>query len=105
MRRHSVALVTTATRQVNRLALKTHGVPNTTRRVRLPALALLLVAVASCAACGKKNGAAADSDYKDIVRTFDDSEPPPEQRKPVEASGLADLLEPDKARFERLIDK
>jgi protein-disulfide isomerase len=56
------------------------------------------------AGCGKKNGVTEQDDYKDISKTFDESEPPPEKRKPVEGAELGKLSDVDKQRFEKLVD-
>jgi len=64
------------------------------------ALALL----ALWAGCTKKNGAPETDEYKDIAKTFDESEPPPDKRKPVEGADLGKLSDTDKQRFEKLVD-
>ena len=61
--------------------------------------------LACSGACGgKKSSTESDGNYKDIAKTFDDSEPPPDQRKPVEAQDLGKLSDVDKQRFEKLVD-
>jgi len=70
--------------------------------VRLCALVSLASLVAT--GCGKKSSSSEDSSYKDIAKTFDDSEPPPEKRQPVGDADLSKLSEADKTRFERLVD-
>lgn len=70
-------------------------------------LAFLALVVASSAGCTKKSASSGESDqngYQDITKTFDDTEPPPEDRKPVENEKVAELPDADKARFERLVD-
>lgn len=70
--------------------------------MRHGAAALALLAV--WAGCGKKNGASERDEYKDIAKTFDESEPPPDKRKPVEGAELGKLADADKQRFEKLVD-
>lgn len=70
------------------------------RHGALAAVALL----AFGAGCTKKNGATETDDYKDIAKTFDESEPPPDKRKPVEGADLGKLSDVDKQRFEKLVD-
>jgi len=79
------------------------GFAHTTERVKAIIASLALLGLA--AGCGKKNGASERDEYKDIAKTFDDSEPPPEKRKPVEGVDLGKLSDIDKQRFEKLIDK
>jgi protein-disulfide isomerase len=65
-------------------------------------VALALACVA--AGCGKKSSANPD-EFKDVDQTFDDSEPPPEQREPVNGANLDGLGSAEKARFDQLADK
>jgi protein-disulfide isomerase len=64
----------------------------------------VLALLAFGAGCTKKNGATETDDYKDIAKTFDESEPPPDKRKPVEGADLGKLSDVDKQRFEKLVD-
>ncbi len=78
------------------------------RYVHSAVLSALLVGVVGCAACGKKSSAKPDdeSDVDSLPATkFDQSEPPPEKRKPVEGADLSSLSEAEKNRFERLVDR
>jgi protein-disulfide isomerase len=71
--------------------------------MRYGALAMVLFGLWA-AGCGKKNGAGTQDEYKDIAKSFDDSEPPPDKRKPVEGADLGKLSDVDKQRFEKLVD-
>ena len=81
--------------------------------VRLLSLRTVFVAsvVASMAfstACTKKDSGKGDTSaeaYKDIEKTFDESEPAPEARKPIEGVDTSELEKPMEVRFEALIDK
>jgi protein-disulfide isomerase len=55
--------------------------------------------------CGKKSSAQGEEDYKPIANTFDDSEPPPEKRQPLEGIDTKGLDDAQKERFEALADK
>jgi protein-disulfide isomerase len=64
--------------------------------------------MAFSAACTKKDGSKGDTSaeaYKDIEKTFDDSEPAPEARKPIEGVDTSELEKPMAVRFEALVDK
>ncbi len=63
--------------------------------------------LALSAACTKKDGSKEDEGkeaYKDIEKTFDDTEPPAAERKPVEGVNSAELEKPMQVRFEALVD-
>ncbi len=70
-------------------------------------IALLAVAALPFApACKKKeSGKAPTEAYKDIEKTFDTSEPAPEERKPVEGIDTAGLEKHMQVRFESMVDK
>ncbi len=58
--------------------------------------------------CAKKDaGKKGDSPeaYKDIEKTFDDTEPAPEERKPIEGVDVSELEKPMQVTFEALVDK
>jgi thiol-disulfide isomerase/thioredoxin len=58
--------------------------------------------------CGNKNSSAnaeGGGNYKDVTSTFDESEPAPAERKPVEGADTAKLEAPQQQRFEKLVDK
>lgn len=63
----------------------------------------LLLLLGGCS-CGNKNSSA-EGNYKDITTTFDESEPPAAERKPVEGADVSKLSAADKERFEKLADK
>ena len=65
---------------------------------------LALAVLCSGASCGKKSSANPD-EYDDISNTFDDSEPKPDDRKPVDGVDLSKLDPTQKQRFERLVDR
>lgn len=66
---------------------------------------LVLGAAGFDAGCGKKSASSSEgTNYKDITNSFDDSEPPPAQRKPVEGAQLGELSDAERGRFERLVD-
>lgn len=71
---------------------------------------MALVAISALLALGCKKNGASDNEskleaYKDMERSFDESEPPPEERKPVDGADLSALSgEQDKKRFEDLVD-
>lgn len=61
--------------------------------------------LAASLGCGaKKSSSDSDGNYKDITKTFDDSEPPPEARKPVTGADVSKLSEVDQQRFDKLVD-
>jgi protein-disulfide isomerase len=53
----------------------------------------------------EKSSAGNQDGYKDIGKSFDDSEPKPEERKPVEGVDLASMSEANRNRFEKLVDQ
>lgn len=71
------------------------------------AVAIVGVLLAGCS-CGKNNSTANNSEggsYKDVAATFDDSETPAAERKPVEGAEVGKLASPEQQRFEKLVDK
>ena len=64
---------------------------------------LLVAGIAGCKSSTKS--AASHEAYRDIETTFDDSEPPPAQKKPVEGADLTGLNQADIARFDKLVDR
>lgn len=70
-------------------------------------IALLGLALGGCS--GNKNSSPGNEgsggNYKDVAATFDDSEPAPADRKPVEGADVSKLPGADQQRFERLVDK
>lgn len=71
-------------------------------------MALVGVLLAGCS-CGNKNSSAntegGNGNYKDVAATFDESETPPAERKPVEGADVSKLPSADQQRFDRLVDK
>jgi protein-disulfide isomerase len=65
------------------------------------------VLLAGCSSCGNKNTSASNEggSTKDVVATFDESETPPADRKPVEGADVSKLATPEQQRFEKLVDK
>jgi thiol-disulfide isomerase/thioredoxin len=57
--------------------------------------------------CGNKNSTAntEGGGNKDVIATFDDSEPPAAERKPVEGADVGKLGAQEQQRFEKLVDK
>jgi len=64
---------------------------------------VLSVGGAACNKSSAKNDK--EEAYKDIEKSFDDSEPPPEERKPVDGADLKELSEADRSRFDDIVDK
>jgi protein-disulfide isomerase len=90
--------------------LQPRDVAHTTRRVTRPLggwAALLIALLLGGCSCGNKNSSAntEGGNFKDITSTFDDSEPAPADRKPVEGADLSKLSAADQQRFEKLVDK
>jgi len=70
--------------------------------------AALASSLAFSSACTKKDGSKEDDSekaYKDIEKTFDDSEPTPAERKPVQGVDVGELEKPMAVRFDALVDK
>ncbi len=67
----------------------------------------MVSSLALSAACTKKDGSKEDEGkeaYKEIEKTFDETEPPEAERKPVEGVNAAELDKPIQVRFESLAD-
>jgi protein-disulfide isomerase len=77
-----------------------------TRPLGAGAVALAALLVGGCS--NNKNSSAGSEgggNYKDVTATFDESEPAPGARKPVEGADTSKLGEPERQRFEKLVDK
>lgn len=73
------------------------------RRLAILSTCALLAAVFG--GCSEKTAAGNHDTYKDIGKTFDDSEPPPAERKPVKGADLSKMSDANKERFEKLVDQ
>ena len=72
------------------------------RRLAILSTCALLAAVFGLlGGCSEKTAAGNHDTYKDIGKTFDDSEPPPTERKPVKGANLSKMSDANKARFEK----
>jgi thiol-disulfide isomerase/thioredoxin len=69
-------------------------------------VAIVGVVLAGCS-CGNKNSTAntEGGSYKDVAATFDESETPAAERKPVEGADVGKLASPEQQRFEKLVDR